>query len=80
MPPDQYEVLMGIRIILFLGALFVFIVLFVDNMGSPPPSTTYMRRRWDPRVEDEECKLHARKLTECKRLGYHKDGTDDEPE
>lgn len=68
MTPDDLEVLQAIRVVLGVGFFFVFAVLLADNLPTPRAAA-----RVQPIKPDEECKLHARKLSECNRLGYHRD-------
>lgn len=75
MTPQDLEILQAIRILLVGGLFFVGLILGVDLLGQPMDMSG-MKSRVRP-VVDEECKLHARKLSECKRLGYHEDKTDD---
>lgn len=72
----QWEVIQGIRILLGFGFFLTFAYLLSQLIGAGfdrlPGQPGALRNRSSVVIE-EECKLHARKLSECKRLGYHDD-------
>lgn len=75
---EELQALAAIRIILALGFFFVLAVLIMSNAdGGPAVASRTMTHKVKP---DEECKLHARKLSECIRLGYHDQPDDGSPD
>lgn len=69
---------------IILTVAFIVTVLGMAKLHSmvcPDPSVHPKKEpeipHWASRVGgDEECKLHSRRLSECMRLGYHKDDDD----
>jgi hypothetical protein len=66
----QLQAVLALGFLVALLALLGFVVW--DSTWDAPAQPS-----WVVKAEDEECKLHSRKLSECKRRGYHTEDDDD---